>query len=102
VQALNRYLPEGATVFSHVDTSYRIGAFAPVYVAADPPGHVADTHENRPYARRRDVEQFFRTGDFLITSRYGAGWLVVNSARSRLEIDKPLVWADDRFALYRL
>ena len=102
VQALNRYLPEGATVFSHVDTSYRIGAYAPVYVAADPPGHVADTHENRPYARRRDVEQFFRTGDFLITSRYGAGWLVVNSSRSRLEIDKPLVWADDRYALYRL
>ncbi len=101
VQALDR-LPEGATVFSHVDTSYRIGAYAPVYVAADPPGHVADTHENRPYARRRDVEQFFRTGDFLITSRYGAGWLVVNRSRSRLEIDKPLVWADDRYALYRL
>jgi hypothetical protein len=101
VQALKR-LPEGATVFSHVDTSYRIGAYAPVYVAADPPGHVADTHENRPYARRRDVEQFFRTGDFLITSRYGAGWLVVNRSRSRLEIDKPLVWADDRYALYRL
>ena len=102
VRALNEILPEGATVFSDVETSYRIAAFAPVYVAAAPPGHVADTHENRPYARRRDIEQFFRTGDYLITSRYGAGWLVVNSSRSRLEIDKPLVWADDRYALYRL
>jgi hypothetical protein len=102
VRALNRDLPRGATVFSDVETSYRIGALAPVYVAAAPPGHVADTHENRPYARRRDVEQFFRTGDFHITSRYGAGWLVVNNSRSRLEIDKPLVWADDRYALYRL
>ena len=102
VKALNDHLPEGATVFSHVDTSYRIGAFAPVYVAGAPPGHVADTHENRPYARRRDIEQFFRTGDFHITSRYGAGWLVVNSSRSRLEIEKPLVWADERYALYRL
>ena len=102
VRALEEYLPEGATVFSHVETSYRIAAFAPVYVAAAPPGHVADTHDNRPYARRRDVEQFFRTGDFHITSRYGAGWLVVNSSRSRLEIDKPIVWADERYALYRL
>jgi hypothetical protein len=102
VQALNTYLPQGATVFSHLETSYRIAAFAPVYIVAAPPGHVADTHDNRPYARRRDVEQFFRTGDFHITSRYGAGWLVVNSRRSRLEIDKPLVWADDVYALYRL
>jgi hypothetical protein len=102
VRALNEYLPEGATVFSDVETSYRIAAFAPVYVAAAPPGHVADTHANRPYARRRDVEQFFRTGDFNITSRYGAGWLVVSSSRSRLTIDRPLVWADDRYELYRL
>jgi hypothetical protein len=102
VRALNEYLPEGATVVSDVDTSYRIAAYAPVYVAAAPPGHVADTHDNRPYARRADVEQFFRTGDFHITSRYGAGWLVVNSARSLLTIDKPLVWADERYAIYRL
>ena len=102
VRALNEYLPEGATVFSDVETSYRVAAFAPVYVAAAPPGHVADTHANRPYARRRDVEQFFRTGDFDITSRYGAGWLVVSSSRSRLTIDRPLVWADDRYELYRL
>jgi len=102
VQALNDYLPKGATVFSDVETSYRIAAFAPVYVAAAPPGHVADTHQNRPYARRNDVEQFFRTGDYHITSRYGAGWLVVDTARSTLTIDKPLVWADSRYAIYRL
>ena len=71
VHALNTYVPEGATVFSDLDTSYRIGAYAPVYVVAAPPGHVADTHENRPYARRGDVEQFFRTGDYRMTSRYG-------------------------------
>src|SRR5215218_8980417 len=102
VRALNTYVPEGATVFSHLETSYRIAAYAPVYIVAAPPGHVADTHENRPYARRRDVEQFFRTGDYHITSRYGAGWLVVNGRRSRLEVDKPLVWADSTYALYRL
>jgi hypothetical protein len=102
IHALNAYVPEGATVFSHLETSYRIAAYAPVYIVAAPPGHVADTHDNRPYARRRDVEQFFRTGDYHITSRYGAGWLVVNSKRSTLTIDKPLVWADETYALYRL
>jgi hypothetical protein len=26
----------------------------------------------------------------------------VNGRRSRLEVDKPLVWADETYALYRL
>ena len=44
---------EGDVVFSDLETSYRIAAEAPVYVAAAPPSHVADTEENRPYERRR-------------------------------------------------
>ena len=45
------------------ETSYRIAAFAPVYIAAAPPGHVADTEENRPYERRDEANRFFETGD---------------------------------------
>ncbi len=59
-------LPEGTVVFSDLETSYRIAALAPVYVAAAPPAHVADTEDNRPYARRRDVMRFLRTGDLEI------------------------------------
>ena len=45
-------VPKGAVVFSDLETSYRIAAEAPVYIAAAPPGHVADTEKNRPYERR--------------------------------------------------
>ena len=102
VDALREEVPKGDIVFSDLETSYRIAAMAPVYVAAGPPAHVADTEENRPYARRRDVLQFFRTGDLEIPRRYGAQWLVINRRRSLLRPALPLVYSDDRYLLYRL
>jgi hypothetical protein len=95
-------VPEGATVFSDLETSYRVAALAPVYVAAAPPAHVADTEDNRPYARRRDVMRFLRTGDLDIPRSYGANWLIVDRRRSFLRPALPLVYADDRYLLYRL
>jgi hypothetical protein len=95
-------VPERAIVFSHDDVSYAIAAYAPVYVAAAPPGHVADTKANRPYARRDDVKRFFRTGDLAIPRRYGATWLVVKRPRSKLRLELPEVYADHEFVLYRL
>ncbi len=102
VQALRTEVPERAVVFSHDDISYLIAAYAPVYIAAGPPGHVADTKANRPYERRADVLQFFRTGDLSIPRRYGATWLVVKSARSTLPISLPIAYADSEYVLYRL
>jgi hypothetical protein len=101
VEAL-RELPEGGIVFSDLETSYRIAALAPVYIAAGPPAHVADTEDNRPYARRRDVVRFLRTGDLSIPRSYGAGWLVIDRERSLLRPALPVVHADDRYLLYRL
>ena len=63
IHALRNEVPEGAIVFSDDTTSYRIAAWAPVYVANALPGHVADTKPNRPYERREDSRRFFRTGD---------------------------------------
>jgi hypothetical protein len=48
VAALRTKVPRGAVVFADLETSYRIAAYAPVYVAAAPPAHVADTGKNRP------------------------------------------------------
>ena len=79
-----------------------IAASAPVYVADALPGHVADTKANRPYVRRADARQFFRTGNLAIPRRYGATWLVVDRSRSRLETRLPRVYDDARYALYRL
>jgi len=102
VEALRDQVPERAIVFSDLETSYRVGAFAPVYVAANPPAHVADTDENRPYERRRAVNRFLRTGDLAIPRRYGAEWLVVDRERFQLPVDAALAYADDRYALYQL
>jgi hypothetical protein len=102
VAALREQVPEGAVVFSDVETSYRIAAFAPLYVAAAPPAHVADTDENRPYERAEDVRRFLRTGELAIPRRYGAGWLVVDREHFRVRPRLEPVYRDGRYSLYRL
>jgi hypothetical protein len=102
VQALRKQVAAGAIVFSDVETSYRIAAFAPVYVASAPPGHVADTDRNRPYERARDARRFQRTGDLSIPEGYNAGYVVVDRLRGGREFELPVVYEDERFTLYRL
>jgi hypothetical protein len=102
VHALRTKVPERAVVFSDDDTSYKIAAFAPVYVATALPGHVADTKVNRPYERRDDAKRFFRTGNLAIPRRYGATWLVIKTARFRLKPHLPRAYADSEYVLYRL
>src|SRR5438270_294192 len=70
VHALRTDLPKRAVVFSDLETSYRIAAFAPVLVAAAPPAHVADTTKNLPYRRMKDVKEFFGTGSRAILRKY--------------------------------
>ena len=95
-------MPKRAVVFSDLETSYRIAAFAPVYVAAASPAHVADTKANHPYRRRNDVIAFLRTGDLAIPRRYGASWIVLDRTRSKLRLDLPQAYSDSRYVLYRL
>ncbi len=102
VHALRAEVPKKVVVFSDDTTSYAIAAFAPVYVANALPGHVADTKANHPYLRRADAQQFFRTGDLAIPRRYGAGWLVVDKARSKLRLPLRPAYADAQYVLYRL
>ena len=66
VHALRDEVIPGDVVFSDPETSFRLAAFAPVYIATAPPGHVADTEKNRPYERARDARRFLRTGDVSI------------------------------------
>ena len=102
VEALREDVPEGAVVYSDLETSYRIAADAPVYVAAAPPSHVADTDENRPYARREATIRFFETGDLSIPRDAGADWLVLDRSRYDLATALEQVYADERYTLYRL
>ena len=59
VDAVRDEVAAGTIVYSDSETSFRLAAFAPVYIGVAPPGHVADTEENRPYERARDARRFF-------------------------------------------
>ncbi len=102
VAAVREKVPAGSIVYSDQETSYRLAALAPVFVAVAPPGHVADTEENRPYERADDARRFLRTGDLGIPAEYGADYLVVDRARRDLDFELPVIYGDERFTLYRL
>ena len=98
--ALRDDVPKRSIVFSDMETSYRISAYAPVYVAAAPPAHVADTPANDPFGRRLAVIHYFATGKQKFIDRYHADWLVVDRSRFDVEPHWPLVYEDARYSLY--
>jgi hypothetical protein len=102
VHALRTTVPARDTVFSDLETSYRIEAYAPVYVSAAPPAHVADTKDNYPNERRDDVIRFLNSGSLSIPRRYHAQWIVVAKRRFDLPLKLPKVYSDTRFDLYKL
>jgi hypothetical protein len=102
LDALREDVPPGDVVYSDPETSYRIAAFAPVYIAVAPPGHVADTEQNRPYERRDEANNFFETGDVEIPRRAGVNWLVVDNDRFRITPQLDSVYSDRRYTLYVL
>jgi hypothetical protein len=101
VRFLRTDVPKRAIVFADLETSYRISAYAPVYVANGPPTHVADTKANRPYVRRADLRRFLHTGSVAIPLSYHAGWLVLRPGE-RVHAGATLVYRDNRFRVYRL
>src|SRR5258705_1208383 len=66
VQFLRTQVPERSIVYADLETSYRISAYVPVYVANAPPTHVADTKANDPIGRRRAWLDFLRTHNLAI------------------------------------
>jgi hypothetical protein len=101
VDFLRRDVPERSVVYADLQTSYRIGAYAPVYVANGPPTHVADTRANDPYGRAAALRRFLRTGEVSVLRRSGAQWLVLRRGEFRRATGK-LVYRDERFRVFRL
>jgi hypothetical protein len=101
VQFLRMRVPERSVVYADLETSYRISAYVPVYVANAPPTHVADTKANDPAGRRLAWLEFLRTHNLAIPQHYGAGWLVLRGAE-RVGPGPRLVYRDGRFRVYRL
>ena len=81
VAAVRRDVPVGATVYADPEASYRLAAAAPIRVCVGPPGHVADTVDNRPRERVREFRRFARTEDLEIPRACGATWLLVDLDR---------------------
>jgi len=103
VEALRTAVPERDVVWADLETSYRISAYAPVYVAVAPPAHVADTNANRPYERRGDWLRFLSTGQLSIPRGYGAEWIVLRRGQAeKLHLGLPRAYGDDAFVLLRL
>jgi len=101
VHVLRTEVPKRDVVFADLETSYRIAAVAPVYIANAPPAHVADTRANEPCARRRELLIFLRTGDLGIPRAYGARWLVLKHGELP-NLRLPRVYTDGRFTLFRV
>lgn len=103
IAAVRDEVPVGAVVYSSPEASYRLGALAPIRVCVNPPGHVADTVENRPRERVEEFRRFVRTGDLAIPRACGATWLVVDRERfPHLAPALPVAYRDVRWVLYRL
>ena len=102
VETLRTRIPKGDVVFSDVETSYLVAAYAPVYVAVAPPAHVADTTANRPHQRARDAAKFLTTGDLAIPRRYHAHWILLDRRRTSLRLHLRRAYAGARFTLFRL
>src|SRR5207253_678828 len=101
VQFLRTRVPERAVVFADLETSYRISAYAPVYVAVAPPTPCANTRANRPAKRRAAWLAFVHTGNLAIPRSFHAGWLVLRG-REHVGPGARLVYRDGRFRVYRL
>jgi hypothetical protein len=103
VKAIRAEAKPKDVLFADPETGYLLAAYAPVYLADAPFGHVAVTKKNRPKQRLRDAYRFYaQGGDLSIPRYYGARWIIVDLKRHRLTLDLPRVYADQRYVLYRL
>jgi hypothetical protein len=71
-----RAVPAQAVVIASPEISYRIAAYAPVYLVCAPPVHVANTRANEPYVRVKQCERWLAGREPGVASEYGATWAV--------------------------
>jgi hypothetical protein len=77
IHFLQRDVPPRSVVLGDLGTSYRITAFAPLYVVAVPPTHAANTWPNELHKRRLAVLRFLVHPTLAVPRRWRAEWIVV-------------------------
>lgn len=78
IHFLQRDVPARSVVLGDLGTSYRITAFAPVYVVAVPPTHAANTWPNELHKRRLAVLRFLVHPTLAVPRTWRAQWIVLN------------------------
>jgi Family of unknown function (DUF6541) len=108
VTALESRVQPRQLVVSDPVTSYRVAAYVPVTILAAPLAHVAQTPDDRPYERLREVDRLVAAGTSerrRLLEASGAGWLLVDRAWRGGDLStaglEP-VYDDGRFGLYSL
>jgi hypothetical protein len=105
IRFLRQDVAPRSVVFADPATSYRVTAFAPVYVVAVPPNSAANTRPNELAKRRRAVLRFFSHPSLEEPQAWGAQWLVVTRSGPVREIERRGLlpaFADDRFVAFRV
>jgi hypothetical protein len=108
VQALESRAEPRDLVVSDPVTSYRLAAYVPVTILAAPLAHVAQTPDDRPYDRLREVDRLVAadaTERRRLLKASGARWLVVDRSWGGGDLSAPglePVYDDGRFGLYVL
>jgi hypothetical protein len=108
VDALGSRAEPRELVVSDPVTSYRLVAYAPVTVLAAPLAHVAQTPDDRPYDRLRQLDRLLSAEDAerrRMLAAEGAGWLVIDRRWERGDLSVSgleRVYDDGRFVLFRV
>jgi len=107
IRFLRQDVPARAIVFGDLETSYRITAFAPLYVVTVPPTHAANTRPNKLFVRRRAWLTFLAHPSLTEPREWHAGWLVLRrNERKQWQAIRRLglrpVYVDSGFVVFRL
>jgi hypothetical protein len=103
IHFLQRDVPARSVVLGDLGTSYRITAFAPVYVVAVPPTHAANTWPNELHKRRLAVLRFLVHPTLDVPSRWHAQWVVLTRDEPVQAFERQglrPVYEDKRFAVF--
>ena len=103
VHFLQREVPARSVVLGDLGTSYRITAFAPVYVVAVPPTHAANTWPNELHKRRLAVLRFLVQPTLEVARRWRAEWIVLTRAEPVRAIERQGLrpaYEDKRFVVF--
>ena len=103
IRFLQRDVPPRTVVFADLGTSYRVTAFAPLYVVAVPPTHAANTRPNELGKRRRAVLRFLAHPNLSVPQVWRAQLLVLTRAEPVQAVEReglrPL-YEDRRFVAF--